>query len=95
MMAQILQRDFYVDDLSTGENSLEKARSLRDELIDITRNGGFELRQWISNEPELTEPLRMKRDQPNHLLLDDKDTKKTLGCKKSEINLARVVEMSS
>lgn len=38
--AQTLKRDCYVDDLLTIENTLEKARSLRDELIDITTKGG-------------------------------------------------------
>lgn len=79
MAAQILTRDFYVDDLLTAENSLEKAMSLRDQLIDITRKGGFELRQWISNELQLLEPLRMKSVQSNYLSLNDKGTRKTLG----------------
>lgn len=79
MAAQTLTQDFYVDDLLTGENSLEKARALRDQLIGVTRKGGFELRQWISNEPQLLAPLRRKSDQSNHLSLDDKGTTKTLG----------------
>nr|XP_033189843.1 uncharacterized protein LOC117156692 [Bombus vancouverensis nearcticus]XP_033191415.1 uncharacterized protein LOC117157482 [Bombus vancouverensis nearcticus] len=77
--AQTLTQDFYVDDLLTGENSLEKARALRDQLIDVNRKGGFELRQWISNEAQLLAPLRRKSDQSNHLSLDDKGTTKTLG----------------
>ncbi|XP_033194905.2 uncharacterized protein LOC117159296 [Bombus vancouverensis nearcticus] len=77
--ARALKRDFYVDDLLTGENTLEKATLLRDELINITMKGGFELRQWVSNEPNLIESIRMTSDASEHLLLDDKDSKKTLG----------------
>lgn len=40
-----MKRGIYVDELLTIENTLEKARSLQDELIDITTKGGFELRQ--------------------------------------------------
>lgn len=73
-----MKRDFYVDDLLTGENTLEKATLLRDELINITMKGGFELRQWVSNEPNLIESIRMTSDASEHLLLDDKDSKRTL-----------------
>lgn len=76
--ARILKRDFYVDDLLTIVNTLEKARSLRDVLIDITTKGGFELRQLVLNESKLIESLSIKSDQSN-LSLDDKDVKKTLG----------------
>ena len=57
----------------TGENTLEKARSLRDELINITTKGRFELKQWVSNESKLIESLRMKSDPSNHLLLGQQE----------------------
>jgi hypothetical protein len=41
--------------------------------------GGFELRQWVSEEQKLIQSIRMTSDASEHLLLDDKDSKKTLG----------------
>ena len=40
-----LKRDFYVDDLLTGAQSLQDAIKLRDELINLLRKGGFNLRK--------------------------------------------------
>jgi hypothetical protein len=39
-----LEHDFYVGDLLTEENTLEKASSFRNELIDIITKGGLELK---------------------------------------------------
>ncbi|XP_029054648.2 uncharacterized protein LOC114881933 [Osmia bicornis bicornis] len=76
--AKILTRDFYVDDVLTGANTLDEAIKIRDELMQLTAKGGFLLRQWVSNEPSLIEPLQ-GNNKDNHLALDVADGKKTLG----------------
>ncbi|CAK9799871.1 hypothetical protein ANTQUA_LOCUS2267 [Anthophora quadrimaculata] len=75
--SKILKADFYVDDLLTGADTLRKAQYIRDELIALTTKGGFQLRQWLSNEPRLVAPLR-NSDDPL-MTLDLSDEKKTLG----------------
>ncbi|XP_046145860.1 uncharacterized protein LOC123989203 [Osmia bicornis bicornis] len=47
--SQILKRDLYVDNLLTGVNSLEEILIIRDEIIELLKQGGFNMRQWASN----------------------------------------------
>ncbi|XP_049294150.1 uncharacterized protein LOC125769458 [Anopheles funestus] len=44
-----LKRNFYVDDLIGGANTVEDTFRLRQELSDLLAKGGFELRKWTSN----------------------------------------------
>ncbi|XP_024893129.1 uncharacterized protein LOC112468244 [Temnothorax curvispinosus] len=46
-----IRRDFYMDDLLTGADTLAQARTVRDEIIQLLRGGGFELSKWASNCP--------------------------------------------
>ncbi|XP_017763967.1 PREDICTED: uncharacterized protein LOC108553538 [Eufriesea mexicana] len=55
--AAILLRDFYIDDLQTGAETLEEACEIRDELIKLLRKGGFHLRQWCSNNKYILSAL--------------------------------------
>ncbi|XP_015514777.2 uncharacterized protein LOC107220623 [Neodiprion lecontei] len=55
--SQVLKRDFYVDNLLTGANSLTEILQLRDEIIQLVRKGGFELRQWASNHQHALDNL--------------------------------------
>ncbi|XP_067205396.1 uncharacterized protein [Linepithema humile] len=48
-----VKRDFYVDDLLTGADTLAEARSIRNEIIQLLRLGAFKLSKWASNCPEL------------------------------------------
>ncbi|XP_039303486.1 uncharacterized protein LOC120357371 [Solenopsis invicta] len=51
--AQCVLRNFYVDDLLAGANTLLDARRIRDEVIALLRRGRFELSKWASNSREL------------------------------------------
>lgn len=79
--AAIARRDFYMDDLITGANSMEEALVIRNEVAAMLRKGGFILRKWAANHPELL------RDIPGHVTdnaimeLDKDGTAKTLGVK--------------
>ncbi|XP_063623858.1 uncharacterized protein LOC134795856 [Cydia splendana] len=53
----VLARDIYVDDVVTGADSVEQARSLQAELTKILSSGGFHLRKWTSNSSEFLESL--------------------------------------
>ncbi|XP_020296284.1 uncharacterized protein LOC109861165 [Pseudomyrmex gracilis] len=55
--ANRVKRDFYMDDLLTGADSLSEAKLARDEIIGLLRLGLFELSKWASSCPELLEGL--------------------------------------
>ena len=76
--AEILQRDFYVDDALTGAPTKEEAFAVREELTQILQTAGLRIRQWASNDPYLL------RDFPSDAInekmyLGDSSTLKTLG----------------
>ncbi|XP_062701167.1 uncharacterized protein LOC134285118 [Aedes albopictus] len=50
--ATAVTEDFYMDDFLSGEDSVAKAKILRDEVQSLMAEGGFELRKWSSNSPE-------------------------------------------
>ncbi|CAI6372156.1 unnamed protein product [Macrosiphum euphorbiae] len=45
----IIQRDLYVDDVTTGTNTEEEACVLQQKLITLFAKGQFELPKWASN----------------------------------------------
>ncbi|XP_035229448.1 uncharacterized protein LOC118201452 [Stegodyphus dumicola] len=51
--AAVTSTDFYMDDILTGGNTLEEAKELQSELVQMLRRGGMELHKWVSNHPEL------------------------------------------
>lgn len=55
--ATVLKNHSYVDDLISGANSTTEALDLQRQLINLLKRGGFELRKWSSNAPELLECL--------------------------------------
>ncbi|XP_036148006.1 uncharacterized protein LOC118647346 [Monomorium pharaonis] len=48
-----VKQDFYVDDLLTGADTLDQAKTIREEIVQLLRLGSFELSKWSSNSPEL------------------------------------------
>ncbi|UYV67785.1 hypothetical protein LAZ67_5002051 [Cordylochernes scorpioides] len=59
--SKIALTDFYVDDLVTGSFSVDEGKNLVQELYGLLSAGGFELRKWTSNVPDVLSLL------PNHL----------------------------
>lgn len=51
--AKVLKNNTYVDDIVVGHETEEKALALQDQLIQLLRKGGFELRKWTSNSSML------------------------------------------
>ncbi|XP_063994277.1 uncharacterized protein LOC135171578 [Diachasmimorpha longicaudata] len=76
--AAILKRDLYVDDLLTGAQTLQEALTFRSELESLMKRGGFNLRQWASNDPTLLHGVASE-DINKRLQLGDSTTLKTLG----------------
>ncbi|XP_059052312.1 uncharacterized protein LOC131846909 [Achroia grisella] len=61
--AAVLENDSYVDDCLTGASSLGEAQILKTELQSLMACGGYELRKWISNEPELLKDIPLEHLQ--------------------------------
>ena len=78
LAALVLKRDFYVDDLLIGANTIQEAAFLRDELIALLRKGGFPLRKWASKDQTLV-PENSANPPSCHMPLDSNPTIKTLG----------------
>ncbi|KAJ8979834.1 hypothetical protein NQ317_009593 [Molorchus minor] len=78
-ISEIIQADFYVDDLLSGSDTVEGAAYICNKTKKVLKSGGFNLRKWRSNEPtvlrNITESDRL--DKFRHFS-DSKDSK-TLG----------------
>ncbi|XP_055922749.1 uncharacterized protein LOC129953531, partial [Eupeodes corollae] len=48
-VSSIIENDFYVDDVITGADSIEELIALRDELVEVLKSAGFNLRKWTTN----------------------------------------------
>lgn len=76
--SEILKNDFFVDDLSTGESTIKKALSIRNDLISLLKKGGFTLRKWRSNDQRLIKDLQ-NDTLVLHMSLNPNEIIKTLG----------------
>ncbi|XP_070170934.1 uncharacterized protein [Polyergus mexicanus] len=76
--ARVLKTHLYVDDLLTGTNTISEARALRDDIITLLSRGGFNIRQWASNDKRIINDLTPDAMNSN-LILDKDNSLKTLG----------------
>lgn len=51
--AKRVKSDFYVDDCMSGSHCIDSAIQLQYELDNLFKSGGFLLRKWASNKPEI------------------------------------------
>lgn len=78
--SKILLRDFYVDDLMSGSNSVKEALIAQQEIRDILKTGGFPIRKWTSNSEELLQAVPEEdREIKLPLQIEQDDTIKALG----------------
>lgn len=79
--AETVISDFYVDDILTGADSLERAKKLQQQLTDLLKQGGFNLRKWCANDKEILKHLSPedRETQLNYSLQNDDHTVKALG----------------
>lgn len=52
LAAEILKASIFVDDVVCGCSSVEEARVIQQQLIELLSRGGFELRKWCSNSKD-------------------------------------------
>ncbi|XP_036320543.1 uncharacterized protein LOC118735054 [Rhagoletis pomonella] len=48
--AKIIRRDFYVDDLISGGDTIEEVMQMKQQVKQLLRRGDFPIRKWCSNE---------------------------------------------
>lgn len=72
--AEAVLNNFYDDDAFTGADSIEDAKNLQFEMIELLKQGCFELAKWCSNEAELEE-----EETKSFLEITDIETKSILG----------------
>lgn len=78
--AEVLQRDFYVDDALCGSSNVKDALLLQEELIALLKRGAFPLRKWCSNHPDLLKTVPPEdREMQFPFDFTCKDSIKTLG----------------
>ncbi|CAD7076791.1 unnamed protein product [Hermetia illucens] len=73
-------KDFYVDDVMTGSNSLKEDVKIQDELKTLLQSAGFNLLKWCANHERLLSSIPSK-DREVELSVDDSKDEgvKTLG----------------
>ncbi|XP_072395159.1 uncharacterized protein [Diabrotica undecimpunctata] len=76
--SKTILKDFYVDDLLTGGDTIENVRNLKAKITDILKGGGFSLRKWVSNRKEILNDERDSSVDIEHYF-SDKDVTNTLG----------------
>ncbi|XP_011685530.1 PREDICTED: uncharacterized protein LOC105448572 [Wasmannia auropunctata] len=67
--SKCVERDFYVDDLLTGADTIADAKLIINETLQLLRLGSFELSKWASNSPELLENIGDR--QGNSVIIND------------------------
>lgn len=79
--SNVVQNHCYVDDVVTGADNFEDAQHLISELNALFALGGFELRKWSSNHPQLLLDLPTSHLENPLIFNDDTSTIKILGLK--------------
>ena len=69
-----LLKSFYVDDLVTGSNSVEKALILYEKAMKRMKEGGILMRKWKSNKNELIK--RIEKDQAQYIRNETSESSK-------------------
>nr|XP_022918410.1 uncharacterized protein LOC111427476 [Onthophagus taurus] len=80
--SKAIQEDFYVDDLLTGVDSLEKAQKMKTEITQILQTAKFNLRKWITNDRQILNSIQDHEldAQPLTIVnLSDNESSRTLG----------------
>ena len=73
-------RSLYVDDIITGEDTVDQVHELKGTAIGVFKQAGFELQKWNSNVPELEADNQLTEDSQTY-------AKEQLGLKTNEAKL--------
>lgn len=81
MVSEVIEHDFYVDDLLTGSSNVDQAIHIAKQVTSILHSAGFELRKWLSNEPRIIKGLNITSSatEVNTIQIGSGEKCKTLG----------------
>ncbi|XP_055709929.1 uncharacterized protein LOC129805799 [Phlebotomus papatasi] len=80
LAASVVEKDTYMDDVITSIGSIQEAIELQKQLDGLFKSGGFFLRKWCSNAPEVLEGIPEEdREIKGSLDMDFEGSVKTLG----------------
>lgn len=80
LAAEVVKRDFYMDDVLTGADTDDAAVRLKDQLLGLMQSGGLPLLKWSSNSPQVLRTIPEEhREIRSSLDIELDDTVKTLG----------------
>ncbi|KAF0747151.1 Integrase catalytic domain-containing protein, partial [Aphis craccivora] len=74
-----LYNQTYIDDICVGAGSVEAAKSLQSNLIDILARSGLQLKKWASNTPELLSQLQPEDCSGDPLAFEQDNATQVLG----------------
>jgi len=78
--SEIIQRDFYMDDLMTGANTIDECLRLQQRISAILATANLPLRKWCSNSAELLKRIGKSSNDPLFALqIGTEDIVKSLG----------------
>ncbi|XP_014614842.1 PREDICTED: uncharacterized protein LOC106792829 [Polistes canadensis] len=77
--AQVIRRDFYVDDLLTGADSIAEVREIRDQVDQVLAKAGFKLHKWAANSRKTLPHIPEKVDSKQILNLNKEGDIRALG----------------
>lgn len=78
--SKVVLRDFYVDNLMTGADTVEEVLQIKQQTTDLLKRGGFPLRKFASNSAEILRTIPVC-DQEAIIEVDNMSYIKTLGLK--------------
>jgi len=72
----LIENSLYVDDTLFGDDEIRDLRSMRDQLIGLLKRGGFQLRKWAANSPQLLNDIPgSQQENADHFLANDEELK--------------------
>jgi len=79
LAAEVIRRDFYVDDLISGAKSKEEAVNIMDQASKLLGKGKFKLRKGCSNVSAVLDGVADKDKESYYKFDDGSDFAKTVG----------------
>lgn len=77
--ARIVEECFFMDDLLHGSSSVSSANRIKQDLTQLLKTGGFNLRKWKSNHEDLSDITNKSEHQQESYDFKQPESTKTLG----------------
>ena len=78
-VAKVLTENVYMDDICESVDTVEEAKKLADDIDIVLKNGGFQVKEWISNKELCKESQYEVESDTIKMLQNEADDEKVLG----------------